>query len=388
MKKFNIFIFSSSRSDFDLLLPVIKKIEKKRHIKLTLIVSGTHLSKTHGKTINYIKSKHIKLIKKINIQCENINEKNISLVVSEAQLLFSKYLKEIKKNLNLSIVLGDRYEALAFVMACFFNNIPIAHIHGGEKTNGSKDDVIRHAITKLSNLHFVSNEIHKHRVINMGENPKFVYNIGLLGYENLNKINFIKKKNLIDKLKINFDKKTIIVSYHPVTTISENENISQFQEVLNALSVFKKFNIIFTAPNSDSGNLNLFKMIKNFLKKNNNSYFFNSLGQELFFSIIKNSSLFLGNSSSGILEVPFLQVPVLNIGDRQNGRFQFLKVSTVMPKKEIIIKKIKKIINNSNIDNINKIYLPKNTSSLIVKYILQNIKKKNYIAIKNKSFFD
>ena len=123
-------------------------------------------------------------------------------------------------------------------------------------------------------------------------------------------------------------------------------------------------------------------MIKNFLKKNNNSYFFNSLGQELFFSIIKNSSLFLGNSSSGILEVPFLQVPVLNIGDRQNGRFQFLKVSTVMPKKEIIIKKIKKIINNSNIDNIKKIYLPKNTSSLIVKYILQNIKKKIMLQLR------
>jgi len=388
MKKFNILVFTSGRSDFDLLLPLIKKLEINKYLKLTLIVSGSHLSTKHGLTLNYIKTKYKKKIKKIDIKCSNVNEKNISFIFGNAQFLYGKYFLNQKKKADLSVVLGDRYEALAFVVACFFSSIPIAHIHGGEITRGAKDDVIRHAITKFSNLHFVSNEEHKKRVLQLGEYKSNIFNCGLLGYENLFKMKLISKEMIEKELKIKFDKKTILVSYHPVTTISREENIFQFKQVLDALKLYKNFNTIFTAPNIDSGNSDILSMIKKHIIKNKNSYFFKSLGQKLFFSVAKNSNIFIGNSSSGILEVPFLNIPVLNIGNRQKGRFQFVKIFNSSPKKEIIIKNINRILK----EKIN--FLPfdsnliKNASYIITKNIIRKLKNKEYTYMNNKIFND
>ena len=344
MKKFNILIFTSGRADFDLLLPLIEKFEKNNTINLTLLVSGSHLSIKHGLTLDYIKKKHIKNIKKIDIKCDNVTEKNISLIFSNAQVLYAKYFSTLKKKIDISVILGDRYEVLAFASMCFFSNIPIAHIHGGEITAGAKDDTIRHAITKISNLHFVSNIEHKKRVLQLGESKTDVFNCGLLGYENISKLKLFNKEEIENSLKINFDRKTILLSYHSVTTLSKIENIFQFKQVLDSLRLYQKFNIIFTSPNIDPGNADILRMIKKFIIKHKNAYFFKSLGQKLFLSVAKNSEIFMGNSSSGILEVPFLNIPVLNIGNRQKGRFQFIKVSNLSAKKNIIIKSINIIL--------------------------------------------
>ena len=388
MRKFNILIFTSGRSDFDLLLPIIKRFKKNKIINLTLLVSGSHLSAKHGLTIDYIKTKNIKNIKKIDIKCDDVNEKNFSYIFSNAQVLYAKYFSTLKKKIDISVILGDRYEALAFAAACFFSNTPIAHIHGGEITMGAKDDTIRHVITKFSNLHFVSNEEHKNRVLQLGENDSDVFNCGLLGYENLSKIKLFNKKEVESNLKIMFDKKTILVSYHSVTTISKIENIFQFKQVLDALRLYKKLNIIFTSPNIDPGNTDILTMIKKFIKQNKNAYFFKSLGQRLFFSVAKNSNIFIGNSSSGILEVPFLNIPVLNIGNRQKGRFQFVKIFNSNPKKEIIIKNINRILK----EKIN--FLPfdsnliKNASYIITKNIIRKLKNKECTYMNNKIFND
>ena len=387
MKKFNILVFTGGRSDFDLLLPVIKKLEVSKFINLSLLVSGSHLSIKHGLTINYIKKKNIKNIKKIDIKCDNVNEKNIPIIFGNAQNKYGKYLLNLKKKIDLSIVLGDRYEALAFTTACFFSNIPIGHIHGGEITSGAKDDTIRHVITKLSNLHFVSNDEHKKRVLQLGEDLSNVFNCGLLGYENLCKTKLINKKQIKQSLKINLDKKTILVSYHSVTTISKTENIFQFKQVLDALELYKKFNIIFTSPNIDPGNTNILIMIKKFILKNKNAYFYKSLGQKLFFSVAKSSNIFIGNSSSGILEIPFLGTPVLNIGSRQKGRFQFVKIFNSTAKK-IIIKSINRIFKQRKSMNYLKIKLIKNASSLITKKIIKKLKNEKNIYMKNKIFND
>ena len=196
------------------------------------------------------------------------------------------------------------------------------------------------------------------------------------------------KKEVESNLKIMFDKKTILVSYHSVTTISKIENIFQFKQVLDALRLYKKLNIIFTSPNIDPGNTDILTMIKKFIKQNKNAYFFKSLGQRLFFSVAKNSNIFIGNSSSGILEVPFLNIPVLNIGNRQKGRFQFVKIFNSNPKKEIIIKNINRILK----EKIN--FLPfdsnliKNASYIITKNIIRKLKNKECTYMNNKIFND
>ena len=386
MKKFNILVFTGGRSDFDLLMPLIKKLEVSKHINLNLLASGSHLSIKHGLTINYVKKKIFKNIKKLDIKCDNVNEKNIPKTFGNAQNVYGKYFSNLKKKIDLSIVLGDRYEALAFTAACFFSNIPIAHIHGGEITSGAKDDTIRHVMTKFSNLHFVSNEEHKKRVLQLGEDMANIFNCGLLGYENLCKIKLINKKQIEQALKINLDKKIILVSYHSVTTLSKNENILQFKQVLHALNVYKKFNIIFTSPNIDPGNTDILIMIKKFILKNKNAHFYKSLGQKLFFSVAKNSNIFIGNSSSGILEIPFLNTPVLNIGNRQKGRFQFVKILNSISKKEIIIKNINKILKKKI--NLLKPKQIKNASSIMTKIIIKKLKNKNSTYIKNKIFKD
>ena len=388
MKKFNILIFTSGRSDFDLLLPIVKKIKKIKSIRSELLVSGSHLSKKHGLTLNYVKKQNVGRLITININCGNVNENNLSKTFANAQTLYSKFFSSLKKKIDLTVVLGDRYEALAFASSCFFSKIPIAHIHGGEKTNGAMDDIIRHTITKLSNLHFVSNVEHKKRVLQLGENKSNVLICGLLGYENISNIKIKDKKTLEKKLQISFKNKIILISYHSVTTISNKQNTYQFREVLNALKNYNKCNIIFTSPNIDPGNIEIIEMINNFIEKNENAYFYKSLGQELFFSLAKNSDIFIGNSSSGILEVPFLKVPVINIGKRQAGRYQFVKVSNISPITKKILKKIDKILNKKRKKIPSIRYQKKNVSSFIIKNILKKLRDKNNTYLSNKIFND
>ena len=250
------------------------------------------------------------------------------------------------------------------------------------------DDIIRHTITKLSNLHFVSNVEHKKRVLQLGENKSNVLICGLLGYENISNIKIKDKKTLEKKLQISFKNKIILISYHSVTTISNKQNTYQFREVLNALKNYNKCNIIFTSPNIDPGNIEIIEMINNFIEKNENAYFYKSLGQELFFSLAKNSDIFIGNSSSGILEVPFLKVPVINIGKRQAGRYQFVKVSNISPITKKIIREIDKILNQKRKKIPSIRYQKKNVSSFIIKNILKKLRDKNNTYLSNKIFND
>lgn len=383
MKNYNILFFSSGRSDFELIKPILLKLKKYKNFKTNLIITGSHLSKKHGNTFKSIDPQIANHIEKIDIKCDLINNNNFNKQFIYAQKKFEKIF--IKKSFDLSIILGDRYEALAFGLCCFFKRIKIAHIHGGEITNGAIDDTIRHLLTKLSDIHYVSNLEHKNRVIQMGEHPKSVKNVGLLGLENINSMKFLDKKNIFNRLKINRKKKNILVSYHPVTRLSKKENKNQFNQLLNALKKFYNFNIIFTCPNIDPGNQDIAIQIKKFLLKNDNSYFFYSLGQRKFFSLAKSSEVFIGNSSSGILEIPFLNIPVINIGTRQEGRYNFAKIYHVDANSKIITRKLKKILNRKVKirDNIKSI--KKNTSSLIINHIINYLKKSN---LNKKKFYD
>lgn len=375
MKKFNILFFSSGRSDYDLIKPIMNEFKKLNYFNSYLILTGSHLSKRHGQTFKNIDQKLVKKLFKIDINSNYIDYENFNLSFILAQKKFEKFFK--KKKFDLAIILGDRYEALAFGLCCFFKKIKIAHIHGGEITQGSIDDTFRHLLTKISNIHYVTNTEHQKRVIQLGEQPKSVINVGLLGYENILKMNFLDKETLLKKLKIDQNKKNILVSYHPVTKLSKGENIYQFNQLLIALKKFSNFNIIFTSPNIDPGNKDIVDRIKKFLKKSKNSYFFYSLGQKYFFSLAKTSEIFIGNSSSGILEIPFLKVPVINIGIRQKKRYNFLKISHEQPNSKKIIKRIEMILSkkDSKILNIKRV----NTSKKISLSIINFLKNPKYI---------
>ena len=360
----------------------MNEFKKLNYFNSYLILTGSHLSKRHGRTFKNIDQKLVKKLFKIDINSNYINYDNFSLSFIQAQKKFEKFFK--KKKFDLAIILGDRYEALAFGLCCFFKKIKIAHIHGGEITQGSIDDTFRHLLTKISNIHYVTNTEHQKRVIQLGEKPKSVINVGLLGYENILKMNFLDKETLLKKLKIDQNKKNILVSYHPVTKLSKGENIYQFNQLLIALKKFSNFNIIFTSPNIDPGNKDIVDRIKKFLKKSKNSYFFYSLGQKYFFSLAKTSEIFIGNSSSGILEIPFLKVPVINIGIRQKKRYNFLKISHEQPNSKKIIKRIEMILSkkDSKILNIKRV----NTSKKISLSIINFLKNTKYID--QKIFYD
>jgi GDP/UDP-N,N'-diacetylbacillosamine 2-epimerase (hydrolysing) len=237
--------------------------------------------------------------------------------MSKAQNEITKILSEVKP--NLMVVLGDRYEILSAVISSLLSNVPVAHIHGGEVTTGAFDDLIRNAITKMSQLHFVATEISRNRVIQMGEGSTKVFNFGGLGVDASQGLNLLSKEEVEKKLRIKFGSKNLLVTYHP-ETISKMSPIEQIHILLEALSTKKEINLIFTGVNADPGSDEILKSINQFVQSNSNAIYFPSLGQKMYFSTILCCDGVIGNSSSGILELPSFKKATLNIGDRQLGR--------------------------------------------------------------------
>ena len=323
-----IIYLTTSRSDYDLIKPLI--IQNKRTNKI-LLITGSHLEKKFGNTISQIKQDKLNVNKiiKIDIQTKN-RQYMINNSIAIGLNKFSKSL--IKEKPDLVIILGDRFEALSFAIACYTLKYPIAHLHGGEITKGSLDNGFRNSITKMSRLHFVSNFKHKIRLINMGEKKQDIYDFGSLGVENALKIKLKNKSEIQKKLKFTMMKNNLLVCFHPNTTFRDKKKIKkEFSDLISALRKFKEIYYIFTSPNNDPGGLEIMHEIKKFVKKNKNAIYFPNLGQKYFFSILKQSDGMIGNSSSGIIECPAYKKGSINIGDRQLGR---LKSSSVINRME------------------------------------------------------
>ena len=258
-------------------------------------------------------------------------------------------------------------------------NIPVAHIHGGEITEGAIDDAIRHSITKMSHLHFTSCEDYRKRVIQLGENPKRVFNIGSLGVENIKKFQLLSKTDLEESLGFNFAEKNILVTFHPVTL--EGDVKKQFNELLDALNDLKDTNIIITCPNADPGNDEIFELIQKFKLLNKNIYVYKSLGMQRYLSCLKYVDMVVGNSSSGIIEVPSFKIPTINIGNRQKGRIQAESIINCIPEKNNILSAIdiayKKDFSNT-INPYEKEDTLENLLKILKNYDLNNIIKKNF----------
>jgi GDP/UDP-N,N'-diacetylbacillosamine 2-epimerase (hydrolysing) len=375
-----IFLVTSTRADFGLLKNLIFEFKKNSYFDLKIIVTGTHFSKKHGYSFNEIKKQKVKIYKKILIS------NNISspiLILKDMSILTNGLSSLIKKDKpDLFIVLGDRYEIFAATQAAYLSKVPVAHIHGGEITQGSLDDGFRHCISKMSNLHFVSHKNYKRRVIQIGENPKAIYNVGALGIENIYKTKFLSKEELKKSLRINLKENILMVCLQP--EITKKLTINLVNETLSALKYYSDKSIIFTMPGADLYNDVIFKKILIFTNKNSNCSLFKTLGSQKFLSFLKIADLMIGNSSSGILEMPIFGKPTINIGDRQKGRLKTNSIINVSPRKLLIKKAIDFIYSKRlNSKKIIKSY-KKNTSEKIVS-IIKNINLEKY---KKKIFYD
>jgi len=379
-----ICIITSTRADFGLLKNLIFKIRKNKNFSLKVIASGTHFSKKYGYTYKEIKENKIKIDKKIICKFNSDNPEGISKIMSECILKSSSIFKTLKP--DLLIVLGDRYEILASTISAHLSRIPIAHIHGGEVTHGVIDDAFRHSITKMSHVHFVANATYKKRVIQLGESPKNIYIVGGLGVDSISKTNLITRNELEKKFKFKFKKKNFLVNFHP-ETLNKNLAKKQIRELLFALSELRDTGLIFTVPGADLENQIVLDLIKKFIQKHKNAYFFRSLGQVNYFSFLNQIDGMIGNSSSGLLEMPYLKKGTVNIGIRQSGRLFARSVINIKIKKSEIIKAVKKLLSKNFQKNINNNINPygnPGASDKIVK-ILKKIETKKII---NKKFFD
>lgn len=309
---------TGSRAEYGLLSRLMRMIQIDSALKLQIIATNMHLSPEFGLTYREIEKDGFCIDRKVEMMLSSDTANATTKSVGLATIGFADAYEDLQPDLLL--VLGDRYEILAAVTAALFYRIPVAHLHGGEVTEGAYDDAIRHAITKMSHLHFTSTEEYRKRVIQLGEAPERVFHVGALGIDNIRHIELLPQEALENSLSFLLKGKTLLLTYHPVTLDGEDTE-SQFRNLLNVLECRKDLRIIFTLPNSDTGGRGIIPMIHDFVRcHTDRAVAFTSLGHVRYLSVLQYVTAVAGNSSSGILEVPSFGKPTLNIGRRQKGR--------------------------------------------------------------------
>lgn len=313
-----ICVITGSRAEYGLLSSLMSTIKADNELLLQVIATNMHLSPEFGLTYKEIENDGFRIDKKVEMLLSSDTANATTKSVGLAMIGFADAFEDLKP--DLIVVLGDRFEILAAVSAALFYKIPVAHLHGGEITEGAYDDSIRHAITKMSHLHFTSTEEYRNRVIQLGEQPERVFNVGAIGVENIKTTPLLSKAELEESLGFQLGDKSLLVTFHPVT-LEDSTAEKQCQNLLEALEGFPEYRIIFTLPNSDTDGRIIMQQIQEFTQKHSNcSRAFTSLGKVHYLSALQYVSAVVGNSSSGIIEVPSFGVPTLNIGDRQKGR--------------------------------------------------------------------
>ena len=313
-----ICIVTGSRAEWGLLSGLARKITDDPELELQIIATNMHLSPEFGLTYREIERQGFRINRKVEMLLSSDSANATGKSVGLATIRFADAYEELAPDMLL--VLGDRYEILAAVTAALFYKIPVAHLHGGEVTEGAYDDAIRHAITKMSHLHFTSTEEYRRRVIQLGEQPERVFHVGAIGIDNIRHIALLDKKVLEEQLDFPFDRKTVLVTYHP-ETLDAIPVEEQFRNLLEALDDRQDIRILFTLPNSDTGGRIIVRMIEEFVARNKQrARAYTSLGQLRYLSALRFVAAVVGNSSSGILEVPSFGKPTLDIGNRQKGR--------------------------------------------------------------------
>tara|TARA_Y100001968_G_scaffold262691_1_gene251069 strand:- start:2856 stop:4049 length:1194 start_codon:yes stop_codon:yes gene_type:complete len=384
-RKHKICFITGTRAEYGLIKYLMHEVDRSNNLILQLIVTGSHLSKHHGFTVDEIRNDNFRIDSEIYIDLNN--DSNSSTCTSLSRLISKTSETFVKLKPDLIVLLGDRYELIGAALSAMIHRIPIAHIHGGEKTEGAFDEGIRHSITKLSHIHFVASETYRKRVIQLGESPDNVYNVGGLGVDAIKRTKILSKNILEKELGIKFMKRNLLITYHPVTLLPENESENEIRELIKALSQLKDTLQIFTMPNADPGNNSMFRIINSYIKHNDCAVSFKSLGQLRYFSCLNQVDAVVGNSSSGLLEAPSFNIGTINIGDRQKGRLLAKSIINVRPDSELILKSIYKLYTSefSQILKSNSNPNGDGNASEIIVSILNNIRIDTLLK---KKFFD
>jgi GDP/UDP-N,N'-diacetylbacillosamine 2-epimerase (hydrolysing) len=379
-----ICVITGTRAEYGLLFPLMKAIKEDNDFDLQIIVTGMHLSPEFGLTYKVIENEGFTIDEKVEMLLSSDSEVGITKSTGLGMIGFADAFARLKP--DLVILLGDRFEAFAAATAAFLAKIPIAHLHGGETTEGATDEALRHAITKMSYWHFTSTETYRKRVIQLGENPERVFNVGAIGLDNIKKIELADKKWLIDDLKFDIESLFLLITYHPVT-LENNSAEEQFTELLTALDEFKNLKFIFTKPNADANGRVIIRLIDEYVNKNKEKAIaFTSLGQKRYLSLMQFTAAVVGNSSSGIIEAPSFNIPTVNIGDRQKGRVAAESVIQTQNNSNSIKNGINKAISidfQAFCKTIQNVYGDGNTTERIIEILKQNSK----VDLK-KSFYD
>ena len=378
MKK--VCVVTATRAEYGLLYWVMKEIQKDKDLELQLVVTGAHLLEEFGNTVNDIE-KEFKIDKKVPILLDLDSKTAITKSMGIAQMSFGEVFEELKP--DFLVVLGDRYELIPIVSSAVVFNIPVVHLHGGEKTEGAIDEYFRHAVTKMSYLHFTSTEEYRKRVIQMGESPERVFNVGAFGLENIYRLDLLSKEEFEKSTGFVFRDKNILVTYHP-ETLNEKNIKKDFENILNALAQFEG-GIIFTAANADSGGRLINSMIEEFVRTHKNAKLYKSLGQLKYLSALKYVDIVLGNSSSGIIEVPSFKKATVNIGERQKGRIKAKSVIDCPAKTDDILRAIKKVYSDEFTKLLQNVKNPYQNEKYPSRAVVNRIKS---AEIKNKTFYD
>ena len=318
MKK-KISVLTATRAEYGLLKPIILKLLAVPEFDVRVVVTGAHLSPEFGSTYQEIEQDGIPIDEKIEILLSGDTATAISKSMGLALIGFGDYFARL--NPDLLVVLGDRYETLGVCCAAMNQRIPIAHLYGGETTEGAVDECIRHAITKLSYLHFTSTEHYRNRVIQLGEQPDRVFCVGAMGIENILQEELLSKSELEVAINFRLDKPYAMVTFHPVT-LEDNNSAEQFKALLDVCQKHEEMKFVFSKANADANGRIINQMLETYVKEHDNAVVFASLGLVRYLSTVKYSAMVMGNSSSGLVEAPSLGVPTINMGDRQKGRLQ------------------------------------------------------------------
>lgn len=353
MKK--ICVFTGTRAEYGLLKPLLERIRQDKALTLQLLASGTHLSAEFGNTVDLIQADGFPIAAKVDILDSSDTALGTCRAIARGVSGYAEAFTELQP--DLLVVLGDRFEAFAAATSALVCQRPIAHLHGGETTEGVYDEAFRHAISKMSLLHFVSTEVYRQRVIQLGEAPERVFNVGAIGLEHLNNSDFLSRIELEASLNFQFGQQNALITFHPVT-LETGTAVEQFKQLLAALDHFPELKLIFTKANADTGGRTINHLIDGYVAEQpDKAISFLSMGHQRYLSSLQIVDIVIGNSSSGILEAPSFKVPTVNIGDRQKGRIKTASVIDCEPIEMDIVAACQKALSEKfkvlaqNVDN-------------------------------------
>ena len=375
---------TGTRAEYGLLSRLMRLVKEDKDLQLQVIATNMHLMPEYGETYKEIEKDGFTIDKKVYMHKPSDDAHGIISSMAEEMQGMNDALSELKP--DILVLLGDRYEILVAAQVALIHRVPIAHIHGGEVTEGAFDDAIRHSVTKMSSLHFTSCEEYRHRVIRMGEQPSRVFDVGSLGVENIKAVPLMTKDELETSLDFKVDTQTILVTYHPVTL--GGDPAKDIHEFLDALDQFKDLKVIFTMPNSDTGRDAIALAVENYVEKHSNSAkAYTSLGLKRYLSTLQFVKAAVGNSSSGIIEVPSFGIPTLNIGDRQKGRLASKSVVSCGTSKDEVIAGLKLCL-SEEMQKAAKTYENPYARPDTANLIYQELKNVELAGLNLKTFYD